>query len=198
MKTLLLLPVALTAFLASHSPTAAALPRFDHDWSIDPVHSSVVFKIKHANVSNFYGMFEKVTGQLTLDPKDPASGKIAVEIAADSVYSHDEKRDAHLKGPDFFDVKQFPVIKFTSSKIKAAGADAFEVEGTLDLHGKSKPVTAKVQKTGEGDFRGPRVGYEATFTIKRSDFGMEYGIAKNALSDEVQVTVSASCMQSKG
>lgn len=197
MKTLLLLPVALTAFLASHSPTAAALPG-EHDWSIDPVHSSVVFKIKHAGVSNFYGMFQKVSGQLTLDPKDLGSGKIHVEIAADSVFSHDDKRDAHLKGPDFFDVKQYPTIEFTSSKIKAAGNDGLEVDGTLQLHGKSKTITAMVEKTGEGDFMGPRVGYEAKFTIKRSDFGMEYGVAKNALSDEVQVTVALSCMKSKG
>lgn len=197
MKTLLLLPVALSAFLASQ-PAEVPAPRPGNDWSIDPVHSSVVFKIKHANVSNLYGMFEKLSGKLSIDPKDVASGRIEVEIAADSVYSHDPKRDAHLKGPDFFDVKQYPAIKFTSTKLTAKGADAFEVEGTLELHGRSKAVTASVHKTGEGDFRGPRVGYEAVFTIKRSDFGMEYGIAQNALSDEVQVTIAASCMQQKG
>jgi polyisoprenoid-binding protein YceI len=197
MKSLLLLPVALSAFLVSQ-PAAVPALRAGNDWSIDPVHSSVVLKIKHANVSNFYGLFEKVSGKLSIDPAHPAGGHIEVEIAADSVHSHDAKRDAHLLGPDFFDVKQYPVIKFTSSKLTAKGADAFEVEGTLELHGKSKTVTATVHKTGEGDFMGPRVGYEAVFTIKRSDFGMEYGIAKNALSDEVQVTLAASCMQSKG
>lgn len=201
MKSLLLLPVALTALLASRPDaacTSCLLPP-PADWTVDTVHSSAVFRIKHTGTSFFYGTFGKTTGTVALDPKAPASGKIAIEIVVDSIHTHDKGRDQHLLGPDFFDAKQYPVMKFTSDSIAAAGADAYEVKGTLQLHGKSQPLTVKVQKTGEGEMRGQkRIGFETTFTIKRSDFGMEYGLAQQALGDEVQVTLSVPCVPPKG
>jgi polyisoprenoid-binding protein YceI len=174
---------------ASLSPeTPIAAPRGEHDWKIDPVHSSVVFRIQHAGASWFYGSFGRIRGTFTLDPKEPAAGTIAVEIEAASVSTHDQKRDDHLRSPDFFDAKQYPKIAFTSTKIAADG-DALAVTGELELLGKKRPVTMRVEKTGEGEMQGQkRVGYEATFTIKRSDFGMDYGLAKKALGDEVRIT----------
>jgi len=186
MKTLLLLPVVLAAWSLPVATPAA--PAGDNDWVVDPVHSSVVFKVKHVNATWFYGTFNVVEGSLTLDPKAPEAGKIAISIPVDSIDTRDKGRDDHLKGPDFFKSKENPKLSFSSTKIAKKG-EAFEVTGDLEVAGVKKPVTLTIEKTGEGDARGPVVGWATTFTIKRSDFGMTYGVAKNALSDEVTLMI---------
>jgi polyisoprenoid-binding protein YceI len=194
MKILLLLPVLFAAFTVpttSHPAVAG-----DHDWVVDNSHSSVVFKIKHAGISNFHGVFNEIRGTVTLDPQAPEQGKVALEIPVDSVDTRDAKRDEHLRGPDFFNGKENPVLAFTSTKIEKQGA-LLRVTGDLELAGKKKSITMAVEKTGEGDFYGPRVGYEATFTIKRSEFGMDYGVAKNALGDEVALVVGLELVKPK-
>ncbi|GAB4158787.1 MAG: YceI family protein [Planctomycetota bacterium] len=162
---------------------------------VDPVMSSAVFRIGHGGISHFYGMFEEVGGTVDIDPAKENGGSIEIEVAAASVRTHDEKRDAHLKGPDFFDVKQYPSIRFASSSISATGEDRFRVRGTLEMRGRKKEIEVLVTKTGEGEFMGKRVGYETTFSLLRSDFGMDYGIAQKALSDEVDVTLGISCIR---
>jgi len=195
MKLHLLLPVLLAAFTVPATLDAPA-PAGDHDWAVDTGHSSVVFRVKHANVANFYGVFNEIRGTVSLDPQAPEKGAVSLVIPVASVATRDGKRDDHLKGPDFFNAKENPDITFTSTKIGKKG-DAFEVTGDLELAGEKKPVTMTVQKTGEGDFYGPRVGYEATFTIKRSEFGMDYGVARNALGDEVTVMVGLELVKPK-
>jgi polyisoprenoid-binding protein YceI len=186
MKTLLLLPVLLAAWSLPVA-TPAAPVRAD-DWVVDSVHSTVMFKVKHANATWFHGSFDVVEGSVSLDAKAPESGKVEITIPVDSVHTHDAKRDAHLKGEDFFKGKENPKITFKSTKIAKKG-EALEVTGDLELAGAKKPVTMTVEKTGEGEFMGSKVvGWSSTFTIKRSDFGMTYGLAKNALGDEVTLT----------
>lgn len=194
-KTLLLVPAAFAALTTL--PTSAPAPAAgDHDWVVDGVHSSVIFKVKHANCSWFYGAFKQVAGSVALDPSKPEAGSISVEIAADSVDTRDEKRDGHLKGPDFLNVKENPKITFTSSKIAKKG-DGFEVTGELSLVGKKKPLTVLVTKVGEGEFMGARAGFETSFTIKRSDFGIDYGVAQKALGDEVTVMLALETTKKK-
>lgn len=186
MKTFLLLPILLAAWSV---PVATPAPAVANDWVVDSVHSTVMFKVKHANTTWFYGSFGVIEGSLNLDPKAPESGKVEIAIPVDSIHTHNKDRDAHLKGPDFFNSKENPKVTFQSTKIAKKG-EAFEVTGDLELAGKKKPVTMTVEKTGEGDFMGsPVVGWSSTFTIKRSDFGMNYGLAKNALGDEITVMI---------
>jgi len=198
MKTLFTIPLALAAISYANLQPAATpvLAAADHEWVVDQGHSSVVFRVKHANIANFYGVFKSIEGKITLDPAAPASGSVWLSIPVDSVDSRDAKRDEHLRGPDFFNSKENPAIEFRSNKIVAKG-EALEVTGDLELAGKKKSVTMTVQKTGEGDFYGPRVGYEATFQIKRSEFGMDYGIAKNALGDTVDLMVGLELVKPK-
>ena len=187
MKSLLLVPVVglgLAAARPALSTDAAPLPA--DAWKVDPVHSSVLFKIKHANASWFYGMFPGVSGTVALDAAKPEAGKIEIAIDAASVDTRNADRDKHLRGPDFFDAKQFPEIKFVSKKITKDG-DGFAVAGEMTMRGETKPLSIKVMKTGEGEFYGKRQGYETTFTIKRSDFGMTYGVAEKVLGDEITV-----------
>lgn len=196
MKILLALPVL--ALFAVPLPRAvlAPAPAGPHDWAVDPTHSSVVFKLKHANAAWFHGTFDVVNGQVTLDPAAPETGSVTLKIPVDSVDTNDKKRDEHLKNADFFNSKENPDITFVSTKIAKKG-DVLEVTGDLAMAGKKKSVTLSVEKTGEGEFYGKRQGFLSTFTIKRSDFGMTYGVDKNVLGDEVTLTISLETVQAQ-
>jgi polyisoprenoid-binding protein YceI len=201
MKLLLIAPALCAAFVAARpasGPAAATPAAAPQTWTIDPVHSSVVFRVKHANAAWFYGGFKTIKGDVVYDPAKPEAGRVTLEIAADSVDTRDPKRDTHLKSPDFFDAKQFPTISFTSTRIAAAKEkDTFDVTGDLELHGVKKSVTIKVEKTGEGEFQGKRIGFETMATIKRSEFKMDYGIAQNVLGDDVTLKISVECIEKK-
>jgi polyisoprenoid-binding protein YceI len=197
MKTLLLLPVLFSvSTLAPSFARPGATLAGPHDWQVDGVHSSVVFKVKHANAAWFKGTFDVVKGTVTLDPAKPEAGSVMLSIPVDSVDSNDKKRDEHLKNTDFFNSKENPDITFKSSKIAKDGAK-LAVTGELAMAGKKKEITIPVEKVGEGEFQGKRVGYSTTFTIKRSDFGMTYGIDQNALGDEVTLMIDLELIQAK-
>jgi len=159
-------------------------------YTIDPVNSSAIFRVKHFNVAYFYGTFNAIEGSLTWDQAAPASSKIDITIQAASVDSRNEKRDAHLANPDFFDAKQFPVLKFVGSSFKALASERYEVAGEFTMHGVTKPLTITVTKTGEGkDPKGAqRIGFETTFMVKRSDYGMDKMLEN--IGDDVTVIFS--------
>jgi len=174
-------------------PAAAPAPApLEADaYAVDSAHSFVVFKIKHQGVGNAYGMFVNPTGTFTIDPADHTKSTIEVSVKADGVNTGNAKRDQHLKSADFFSVKEFEEITFKSTAMKAAG-DAMEITGDLTLHGVTKPVTATATVIGTGTGRGgaPMMGVEATFTIKRTDFGMSTMVGEKGLADEVMLTVA--------
>lgn len=157
-------------------------------YTVDPVHTAALFKIKHVGVSYTYGRFNDISGTIVFDAANPAASKVDVTIQAASVDTDNQKRDAHLANPDFFDAKQFPVLKFVSTAFVKVDDSTFDVAGDFTLHGVTKPVTIKVVKIGEGKdpWGGYRLGFESTFTIKRSDFGMTKMM--EAVGDEVTVT----------
>jgi polyisoprenoid-binding protein YceI len=197
MKSLLLLPVILVAVaMPTAAPVVPTELMGEHDWLVDAGHSSCVFRVKHANASWFMGSFDKVDGKATLDSSALEKGSVALTIATESVDSNDKRRDGHLMSPDFFNAKENPEITFKSTKIKADGKD-LEVTGDLSLAGKTKSITIPVSFVGEGESRGLRRGYITEFAIKRSDFGMTYGISKNALGDDVHLIVSLELVQPK-
>jgi len=158
-------------------------------YEIDAVHSSVVFKIRHLNVADFYGRFNEVTGTVSFDKENPEKSSVIADVKVESVDTHNDKRNQHLKSPDFFNAKQFPTISFKSTKVEKAG-DAFKVTGDFTLHGVTKSITLDFTKVGEGKgMQGEqRVGGGAEFTIKRSDYGMTF--MQNGLGDEVRIILS--------
>lgn len=179
------LAVALVLALCLVLPVAATT------YSVDPVHSSALFKIKHYGASNFYGMFKSVTGTVDYDPANPEASKVAVRIDAATVDTRAENRDTHVKSPDFLDVKQFPTIEFKSKKVMALGGDRFEIVGDLTLHGVTREITAAAEKVGEG--KNPRngkslIGFEARFTVDRTEFDMAF--MAGPLSKEVEFVLS--------
>jgi polyisoprenoid-binding protein YceI len=157
-------------------------------YSVDPVHTAALFKVKHLGVSYTYGRFNEIAGTIVFDAANPAASKVDITIQAASVDTDNQKRDAHLANPDFFDAKQFPVLGFVSSSFKKLDDTTFEVAGNFTMHGVTKPLTLTVKKIGEGKdpWGGYRIGFESTFTIKRSDFGMTKML--EAVGDEVTIT----------
>ena len=158
-------------------------------YKIDPVHSSVLFSVKHNGVADFYGMFNEVNGSVSFDSADPSKTTVEVTIPVESLGTRNEKRDQHLKSPDFFNAAQFPTLTFKSTKVEGSG-DVFKVSGELTLHGVTKPITADFKKGPEvkGQKGETRSGGEARFTIKRSDFGMSF--MQGPLGDDVSIVIS--------
>lgn len=159
-------------------------------YKIDPVHSVVYFEVGHAGgISRFMGRFNDIAGELVVDT--PEKSRIRVDVKVDSVDTRSEGLDKHLKSPDFFNAVQFPMLSFASSTVALNGSGEGTVAGSLTLHGVTKPVTFKLREVGAGP--GPkgdaRVGYSASTTIKRSDFGIAYGIPK-AATDEVDLRIN--------
>jgi polyisoprenoid-binding protein YceI len=158
-------------------------------FSVDTVHSSVVFRVKHMGASHAWGRFNNITGTFVLDESDPSKAQFDFQVKAASVDTGNAKRDTHLKSPDFFNAVQFPNISF-KSKAVAKADDGYDVTGDLTLHGVTKPIRVKVVPVGSG--RGPMgaaiAGVDATFTIKQSEFGMTKMVGP--LGDDVWVNVS--------
>ena len=165
-------------------------------YEIDTTHSMIIFRAKHSGVSYNYGRFNDFTGEITMD-EDISKSTVELEIKAASVDTANNKRDQHLRSSDFFSAKQFPVITFKSTKVsmKEGETDMLEVTGDLELHGVKKSITVDVEITGRGKNRegGSLIGFESTFTIKRSEFGMTYGIGN--VSDDIRITVSIEAEQ---
>lgn len=160
------------------------------EYKIDTTHSSSIFRIKHMNVSYSYGRFNDISGTVQWDDAKPTEGSLKVEVKVASIDTNDEKRDAHLKNADFFDAEKFPTITFQSKSIKKTADDKFEVAGELMMHGVTKPLTVTLEKSGGGPdpWGGQRVGFETTFTVKRSDFGMDKMM--NGVGDDVRMIVA--------
>ncbi len=168
------------------------------NFNVDSVHSSVVFKISHMGVSNFYGTFNELSGSYSLNEADPSKSQFDFQVKVDSVNSRNSKRDGHLKSPDFFNVAEFPTIAFKSTKVERTGEKQLKVTGNLSMHGETKPITVDMNIfTAKQTQQGYKGGLEATFTIKRTDFGMDTYVAEGGLGDEVSLTVALEAARSE-
>jgi|SRR6267142_4614145 len=155
---------------------------------VDPAHSFVIFRIKHMDTGHVYGRFNEPNGTITIDDADPSKSSFTLELQTQKVDTGIQKRDDHLRSPDFFNAKQFPTIKFVSKEVKKTDK-GYEVTGDLTLHGVTKPITVNLEQTGQGSM-GPRqiIGFETTVDLKRSDFGMKNMIGPAA--DDVRLIIS--------
>ena len=132
-----------------------------------------------------------ITGTLTLDEKAPQNSSVSVTIPIDDLLTGVVKLDEHLKSKDFFDAETYPTATFVSSKVTLKGKDKAIVEGTLTLHGVSKPEVLNVtlNKIGENMMKKKTAGFSATTTIKRSDFGISAYLPM--LGDEVKLYIES-------
>ncbi|MDE0686333.1 MAG: YceI family protein [Candidatus Poribacteria bacterium] len=161
-------------------------------YEIDPAHSMIIFRVKHNGVSYNYGRFNEFTGEIMISVDAVVERIVEFEVKAASIDTGNKKRDQHLRSSDFFSAKQFPLITFKSTKVieKEGKEDILEVTGDLELHGVKKSITVDAEITGraKGKDGESLIGFESIFTIKRSEFGMTYGMA--SVSDDIQITVS--------
>ncbi len=149
-------------------------------YEIDSAHSNLQFSVRHLMVSNVRGSFTGVKGTVAHDHKNPSAGSIQATIDASTIHTGEEKRDEHLKSPDFLDVAKYPAITFQSTKVEKTGSDRFKVTGNLTIHGVTKEVTLDVEEVTE-ETKDPwgnmRIGASAKGKIKRSDFGLTWNAA---------------------
>ncbi len=160
------------------------------NYEVDPVHSSLVFRVKHLGISYIYGRFNNLAGRFTIDDKRPANDSLYMSVMTADVDTGNTKRDDHLRSPEFFGVEQFPIISFGSKSFNKVSKDLYQIEGELNLHGVKRFFKTKVRHTGFGRHPsgGYRIGLESSFTIRRSDFGMTYMLG--GVSDEVLLIVT--------
>lgn len=173
-------------------------------WIFEPGHSAAAFAVRHMMVSMMRGLFKNVHGSIDFDPDRPAAAAdVEAEIDTAGIWTGDEARDAHLRGPDFLDVERYPRMVFRSVEVRCAGEADFKVAGNLELHGVTRAVTLDARYLGrwqcpywEGDRDlGPvtRIGFTATATINRHDFGVSWNAPMDrggaVVGDEVALTL---------
>jgi polyisoprenoid-binding protein YceI len=161
-------------------------------YKLDPAHTSVVYRVKYSGVTFVYGRFNGPTGTFVFDESSPAKSSIDMQVDANNIDTAVAKRDNHLKSPDFFNAAEHPAVTFKSTSVKKIDSDTYQVTGDLMLLGKSRKLTVNAKDTGSGKdpWGNFRRGFETSFTIKRSDFGMDFMLG--GVSDEVGLTVSVS------
>jgi polyisoprenoid-binding protein YceI len=159
-------------------------------YAIDPVHSVVLLKVNHLGLADAYGRFNEMSGEVRYNEAEPEKSSINFEVKAESIDTANEDRDKHLRGPDFFNAAEFPTLTFKSTKVEKKNDNEFEVTGDFTVRGTTKPVTFefKLGGTGKGMQGEDRFGGGAEFTVKRSEFGIDY--LPQALGDDVEVVVS--------
>ncbi|MBI1309448.1 MAG: polyisoprenoid-binding protein [Proteobacteria bacterium] len=160
---------------------------------VEPNHAMVVWKIWHMGFSHYTGRFDKVSGTLSFDPAHPEASKVSVAIDAASADTTSAKLNEELASGQFFDAAKYPTISFASTKVElgpktADGKASGKVYGNLTLHGVTKPVVLDVVFNGSGAnpmSKADMLGFSASTTIKRSDYGVDYGVP--LVGDEVQL-----------
>jgi polyisoprenoid-binding protein YceI len=165
-------------------------------WKIDPAHTQSSFTVRHLVISDVRGEFRTTNGSVRLDEQDPSRSAVEVVIDAASIHTRDDRRDAHLRSPDFFDVEKHPKITFKSSRVEKGG-DGFKVAGDLTMHGVTRPVLLEVSAPTP-EIKDPtgmaRRGVSARTILSRRDFGLSWNKMVEAgpvVGDEVKVEIDA-------
>jgi polyisoprenoid-binding protein YceI len=165
-------------------------------WRIDPLHSGAHFSVRHMMISTVRGEFGGVNGTVLWDPQNPARTRIEATIDCTTINTGTVKRDEELKGPEFFDIKKYPVMKFKSTKVEPAGEGKLKMTGDLTINAITRQVVLNVEgPTGPvRDSRGrEKVGASATGRVNRKEFGIIWNELMDsggfALADEVSISL---------
>lgn len=169
-------------------------------YTIDPVHSSVAFKVKHMMVSDVKGAFEGFSGSIKLDPKNLENSSVEVTIDATSISTRNQKRDTHLKSADFFDVEKFPTLTFKSKKITKKGEQWVAI-GDLTMHGVTKEIELPFTLSGPMSMGEASImGVSAAAEVNRQDFGVSWNKMLDSggvvVSDKVRIEIDVEAKKS--
>jgi polyisoprenoid-binding protein YceI len=160
-------------------------------YKMDPGHTNVLFSWNHFGFSNPTANLGLGEGTIVFDDKDPSKSSVDVTLPLAGLDTHMPALDEHLKKPDFFDADKYPTVTFKSTNVQAVGGNKFKVTGNLTVHGVTKPVVldATLNKSGEHPMmKVQTVGFDATASLKRSDFGV--GAYVPNVSDEIQIHIT--------
>ena len=180
-------PLHAIAQVASQDPKSVKAGSY----KVEPYHTQIGFSISHFGFTNFSGFFSGASGTLQLDPAKLGATKLDVSIPVTSILTTVSVLDDQLKGDQWFDTAKFANATFTSTSVTSTGAGAATIAGNFTLHGVTKPITLKAHLVGSGVDPLDKtftVGFEATGTIKRSDFGLKQFLP--LLGDEVHLTIA--------
>jgi polyisoprenoid-binding protein YceI len=162
-------------------------------WDIDSVHSDVSFAVRHMMVSKVKGRFGAFTGEVVTGA-DFLSSSVTASIDLNSVDTNNEQRDGHIRSADFLDVANHPTMTYRSTGVRRNGDD-YVVDGELSLHGVTRPVELNVELSGSGPdaYGGTRIGFSATTTISRGDFGIDISMPLDGggvvVGDKIQIAL---------
>lgn len=172
-------------------------------FSIDNSHTKVGFSIRHLGISNVHGSFTEVEGTIDFDKDDIAASSVEATISVKSIDTDNQKRDDHLRSPDFFEASKYPAMKFTSKKITDVKGNEFTIVGDLEMHGVTKEVS--LATTFEGAVTDPwgndRVGFSASTRLNRKDFGLSWNKLLETggvvVGEEVKITLEIEGIKEK-
>mgnify|MGYP001158800721 CR=1 FL=1 len=185
--------VAAAAFVVASTASAAALPETVKagTYKVEPGHTQVGFAISHIGFSPYSGMFSEASGSLKFDPAHPAKSSLSITLPVSSVQTTSSVLTGELKDPNWLDAAKYPDAKFVSTKVTSTGAGTATIEGDLTLHGVTKPVTLEATFVGAGTNpldKAYTIGFDATTTIHRSDFGVKTYLP--LIGDDVKLTIA--------
>ena len=187
--------IILATVLAAATTAAFAAPV---TYRIDPTHTDVIASWSHLGFSNPVAHFGQVDGTITYDAQNVGASKVDVTIPLSGMNSHVEAFDKHLRSKDLFEADKYPDITFRSTKVESAGEGRLRVAGDLTVKGVTKPAVLDVtlNKVGEHPMKKvPTIGFDATTTLKRSDFGIAYAVPM--VSDEVRIRITTEASVAK-
>jgi polyisoprenoid-binding protein YceI len=188
---------SMTATPAAGTPVQTAMTT----WTIDTAHSHVGFAIKHLMIATVRGQFPGVRGTVTVDESDPTTASIDITILTSTVTTGDEKRDGHLRSPDFFDVERHPKITFRSKRIEGKSGDALRVVGDLTIRDVTREVVLDVELLGRAKdpWGQEHAAFEANTKINRADYGLTWNAALETggmlVGDEVKISIEAQLLK---
>jgi polyisoprenoid-binding protein YceI len=175
--------------------TRETAPTTQTTWTIDPAHTEVGFSVKHLMISTVRGRFADVRGTIRLDGDDLTQASVEAEIATASIDTRQEQRDAHLRSPDFFEVEKYPTIAFRSTSVERIKNDRYRITGDLTIRDVTREVVLEGTDEGRGrdPWGGDRLGFSATTTIDRRDFGLTWNQALETggvlVSNEIKIAI---------
>lgn len=164
-------------------------------WIIDTSHSAIQFSVKHLGISTARGTFTSFTGTIDADEQNPTAAKVDVQIETASINTRDEKRDAHLRSPDFFDVDTYPTLTFKSTRVEQLDASNGKLYGDLTIKDITKPVVLNFEFAGlaKSPWGTTSAGFSAETKINRKDWNLNWNVALEAggwlVGEEVKIAI---------
>ena len=165
-------------------------------WTVDPAHSEITFKVKHLVISTVTGQFRSFKGEVRSEAPDFSDARATFEARVESISTNNDQRDGHLKSPDFFDAERFPTITFVSTSIVRQSADSYVLIGDMMIHGITRRISLDVTYNGTAKgFEGDIAAFEITGKLSRQEFGLRWNTLTESggivVGDEIRLSVVA-------